>query len=329
MAPLLRIGTRGSPLALWQANFVAEQLRPHAETVLVEIQTTGDVASDKPLTAIGGDGLFTKEIQRALLERRVDVAVHSLKDLPTEPVAGLTLAAVPPRGPASDVFVSRRHRSCFNVPTGAVVATSSLRRRAQLLHVRRDLKIVPIRGNVETRLRKLQEEDLDGLLLARAGLERLGLLGSPECEEGRSLLDAFVGDSALSSSRYLNGDMILEVLDHAQMMPAVGQGALGVECRADDEPTLAAVRRLDDTPSRQAVTSERAFLRALGGGCQTPIGASATAEAGRLMIWGCVLDPEGRRRVGSMGAGSAEQAELLGQQLATQLLQQGARDLLP
>jgi hydroxymethylbilane synthase len=328
MSAPLRIGTRGSPLALWQANFVAEQLRSQAESELVEIQTEGDVDRDKPLNAVGGDGLFTKEIQRALLERRVDVAVHSLKDLPTEPVAGLTLAAVPARGPAADVFVSQRHRSFHSLPGGAVVATSSVRRRAQLLHVRRDLQIVPIRGNVETRLRKLEEQNLDGLILARAGLERLGLLGNRECEEGRSLLDAFIGEMAPSSSRYVNGDNIVEVLDHNLLMPAVGQGALGVECRADDEATLTALRHLDDAPSRLAVTAERTFLRALGGGCLVPIGASGTVAAGCLLLWGCVLDPDGKRRVAGMVTGSAEEAERLGQQLASQLLEQGAGDLL-
>ena len=207
MTPL-RIGTRGSRLALWQANHVADLLRPLAAprpVELVEIQTTGDQVRDRPLAQIGGDGLFTKEIQKALQAGAVDLAVHSLKDLPTIPVEGLCLAAVPRRGASGDAFVSLRHRGFDALPLGAVVATSSLRRRAQVLHRRPDLRLVDIRGNVETRLRKLAEQDLDALILAQAGLERLGL-----------------------------AEAITELLDPTWMLPAVGQGALGLECRADD-----------------------------------------------------------------------------------------------
>src|SRR5436190_861261 len=173
---MLRIGTRGSRLALWQAEYVAQRLRASgtADVELVEIQTAGDQVRDVPLPQIGGEGVFTKEIQHALQEGRVDVAVHSLKDLPTVPVAGLVLAAVPPRGPTGDVLVSRRHAGFDALPPGAQVATSSLRRKAQLLYRRNDLRISDIRGNVETRLRKLTEQGLDALVLARAGLERLG-----------------------------------------------------------------------------------------------------------------------------------------------------------
>ncbi len=204
MTPPLRIGTRGSPLALWQANHVAALLRPRAAprpVELVEIQTAGDRIQDVALSRIGGDGVFTKEIQRALLADAVDVAVHSLKDLPTLPVEGLVLAAVPVRGPAGDVFVSRRHRRFDDLPPGATVATSSLRRRAQALHRRPDLRLVDVRGNVETRLRKLEEQGLDAIILAQAGLERLGLSAA-----------------------------VTEVLDPAWMLPAVGQGALGGGC---------------------------------------------------------------------------------------------------
>ena len=208
MALLVRIGTRGSRLALCQANQIAGLLKEYADPTIVEIHTAGDQVRDVPLSLIGGEGAFTKELERALLDFKIDVAVHSLKDLPTVHIAGLVLAAVPPRGPTGDVFVSSRHRSFDSLPAGAVVATSSLRRRAQVLHRRPDLQVVNIRGNVETRLRKLDEENLDALILAEAGLVRLGL-----------------------------DDAITEVLDPAWMLPAVGQGALGLECRVDDEET--------------------------------------------------------------------------------------------
>src|SRR5436309_4609651 len=202
---MLRIGTRGSRLALWQANYVAERLRAHTPVELVEIQTAGDQVRDVPLAQIGGEGVFTKELQRALLDGSVDVAVHSLKDLPTQPVEGLVLAAVPPRGPTGDVLVAVHVSRFDDLPSGARVATGSLRRRAQLLHRRPDLRLADIRGNVETRLRKLAEQDLDAIILAQAGLERLKLAAS-----------------------------ITEILDPHWMLPAVGQGALGLECRTDD-----------------------------------------------------------------------------------------------
>ncbi|HXG12465.1 MAG TPA: hydroxymethylbilane synthase [Gemmataceae bacterium] len=299
MTPL-RIGTRGSPLARWQANHVAELLRPLAgprPVELVEIQTTGDQLRDRPLVQIGGEGVFTKEIQRALLAGRVDLAVHSLKDLPTVPVEGLVLAAVPRRGPAGDAFVSHRHAGFDRLPTGAAVATSSLRRRAQVLHRRPDLCLVDIRGNVETRLRKLAEQDLDGLILAQAGLERLGL-----------------------------GGVITEML--GWMLPAVGQGALGLECRADDHATLTLVAPLDDPPTRQAVLAERALLRALGGGCLIPLGAAASVSGDVLVLRGVVLSPDGTQRVGGEISGPADDPEAVGQKLAGMLLAQGARQLL-
>jgi len=299
MALLVRIGTRGSPLALWQANHVASLLRPHAAPQLVEIDTAGDQVRDVPLAQIGGEGVFTKEIQRALLDGRVDVAVHSLKDLPTVPMMGLLLAAVPPRGPAGDVFVSRRHRRFDDLPSGAVMATSSPRRRAQALHRRPDLRLVDIRGNVETRLRKLVEQDLDALILAQAGLERLGL------------------DSAIT-----------EILDPSWMLPAVGQGALGLECRADSAEVLEVLQLLNDPPTYQAVLAERALLRALGGGCQVPVGASATVTGDALTLRSGVLSPDGRQRVEGTVTGPASDPEALGQQLAQDLLAQGAKELL-
>lgn len=298
----LRIGTRGSPLALWQAHHVAGLLRPLAaprEVVLVEITTLGDQVRDRALTQIGGDGVFTKEIQNALLANSVDVAVHSLKDLPTTYVANLVLAAVPVRAGSGDAFVSRRHSRFDALPTRAVVATSSLRRRAQALHRRPDLKLVNIRGNVETRLKKLEDENLDGLILAQAGLERLGL-----------------------------GSAISEILDPEWMLPAVGQGALGLECRADDAGTQALLQPLNHLPTRQAVLAERAMLRGLGGGCLVPIGASGTVNAGMLRLRGAVLPPDGTQRIADEMSGPADEAESLGRRLADALLARGARELL-
>jgi hydroxymethylbilane synthase len=298
----LRIGTRGSPLALWQARHAADLLcavvleRP---IELVQIETAGDQERDVPLVLLGGEGAFTKAIQQALLDRRVDVAVHSLKDLPTFPVEGLMLAAVPKRGPTGDAFVSTRHRTFVDLPAGAIVATSSLRRRAQLLHRRPDLKLIDIRGNVETRLRKLDEQGLDAIILAQAGLVRLGL-----------------------------AERISEVLDTAWMYPAVGQGALGLECRRDDGATLAILDRLNDTATRWAVLAERAMLRGLGGGCQVPIGAVTNITSGLLMLRGVVLSPNGSQRVELEITGSMEQAEDLGKALANQLRARGAEELL-
>ncbi|MFL5242138.1 MAG: hydroxymethylbilane synthase [Gemmataceae bacterium] len=301
MAPI-RIGTRGSRLALWQANYVTDRLRRQAlgrPIELVEIETIGDQIRDRPLSQIGGDGLFTKEIQRALLTGSVDVAVHSLKDLPTLAVEGLTLAAVPPRGRAGDVFVSRKYRSFDLLPEGAKVATSSLRRQAMILHRRHDLHVINIRGNVETRLRKLDGEELDAIILAQAGLERLGL-----------------------------GDAIREVLDASWMLPAVGQGALGLECRVEDQATLDLVRRLDDYATHQAVLAERAFLRGLGGGCLVPIGAASLVKHETLSLRGAVLRPDGSKRIEAEQSGNVQDPDHLGRQLADRLLASGAGKLL-
>ncbi len=298
----LRIGTRGSPLALWQANHITDLLRAAAPGLLielVEIETVGDQVRDVPLVQLGGDGAFTKAIQQALLDNRVDVAVHSLKDLPTFTVEGLMLAAVPRRGPTGDAFVSRVYRSFAELPPGAVVATSSLRRKAQLLHCRPALTLIDIRGNVETRLRKLVEQNLDGTVLAEAGLMRLGL-----------------------------ADHITEILDPAWMFPAVGQGALGLECRTDDTGTRAILDRLNDAETRWAVLAERAMLRGLGGGCQVPIGAVTKIVAGTLKVRGVVLPPDGSVRVEDEITGPMEQAEMLGQALAQKLRGRGAQDLL-
>ncbi|MCI0643195.1 MAG: hydroxymethylbilane synthase [Gemmataceae bacterium] len=299
---LLRIGTRGSPLALWQANHVAGLLRAanHGlETQLVEIQTAGDDIRNVPLPELGGEGVFTKAIQEALKENRVDVAVHSLKDLPTVAVPGLVLAAVPPRGPTGDAFVSLKHARFDDLPQGAVVATGSLRRKAQVHNRRPDLKVVDIRGNVETRLRKLAEQELDATILAQAGLVRLGLQ-----------------------------ERIREILDANWMLPAVGQGALALECRFDDDAATATLQKIDDPNTHAAVLAERAFLRQLGGGCQVPIGAAATINDRRLTLRGAVLPPDGSRRVAGDISGPLDAAEALGIELAETVKRQGARALL-
>jgi hydroxymethylbilane synthase len=302
MTASVRIGTRGSPLALWQAHYVAGRLRPLVAprpVELVEIHTTGDQVREASLTVIGGQGVFTKEIQQAVLEGRADLAVHSLKDLPTEPVPGLVLAAVPERGPTGDVLISHHHARFEELPPGAVVATGSSRRRSQLLHRRLDLRLVEVRGNVDTRLRKLRDQGWAGLILAQAGLERLQL-----------------------------AHLITEVLDPTWMLPAVGQGALGLECRGDDRAVQAAVQGLNHGPSYQAVSAERAFLRTLGGGCLLPIAALATVQADVLTLRGAVLRPDGRERLAGDEQGPAAAAEDLGAVLAQRLLARGARQLL-
>ena len=296
---LLRIGTRGSRLALWQANHVASLLRPLAgsrDVQIVEVQTAGDHIRAAPLPEIGGEGVFTKEIQRALLASTIDIAVHSLKDLPTTPVDGLLLSAVPERGPAQDVFMSGRHKSFDGLPRGAVLATSSPRRRAQALHRRPDLRLADIRGNVETRLRKLAEQQLDGLILAQAGLDRLGL-----------------------------SETITEIL--TWMLPAVGQGALGLECRSDDQATKDLLRRLDHPATRTAVLAERALLSALGGGCQVPIGVRSEIAGGMISLQAVVLSTDGKRRVSGQATGPDADPENLGKGLASELLADGAGEL--
>jgi hydroxymethylbilane synthase len=267
---------------------------------LVEISTRGDVATREPIGSLGGVGLFTKEIQQALLDERVDLAVHSLKDLPTEGVAGLCLAAVPRRASPRDVLVSRDALPLAALPQRASVGTGSLRRRAQLWHARRDLRLVDVRGNVDTRLAKLAAGQFDALVLAEAGLARLGF-------ESR----------------------ITQVLEPEVMLPAVGQGALAIEARAADRATREIVAVLDAPSARQAVTAERSLLAALAGGCLAPIGALAQLEAdGRLRLRAVVLSPDGRRRLAAEDAAAADEAEALGRGVAERLLAAGAAELV-
>ena len=299
----LRIGTRGSHLARWQSGWVADQLRqahPGLVVDLIEIKTHGDRDRNSPLSVIGGSGLFTKEIQRALLDRTVEVAVHSLKDLPTEPVAGLTLGAVPAREDVADALIAPVGRTLEGLRPGATIGTGSLRRRAQLLFLRPDLIVVDIRGNVETRLNKALSGELDGVILAAAGLKRLGL-----------------------------DHQITERLAPPRFLPAVGQGALGIECRADDAATLSLLRPLDHPPTHAAVTAERRVLSDLEGGCMMPLAAYAEMTAQGLRLTAYVLESKGGERITASGSTLSElDSDHLGRQVAQDLIHQGASRLL-
>jgi hydroxymethylbilane synthase len=299
MMPVLRLGTRASSLARWQAEWVAARLAERGVAVeLVPITTQGDVKTG-PLREIGGQGLFTKELQRALLAGPIDLAVHSLKDLPTAPVEGLSVAAVPPRESTADVLVSTKADRVESLPKAARVGTGSLRRKAQLLHLRPDLIIEEIRGNVETRLRKLDEGEFDAIILAEAGLKRLGLAGR-----------------------------IKHVLDASTMLPAVGQGALAIEARADDGPTRSLLAPLDDFETHQGVLAERTLLLELRAGCLAPVGGWGRIERGRLVLDAVVLSPDGKQRLSASGTSDVADAATLGHNLAQQLLAQGAADLI-
>jgi hydroxymethylbilane synthase len=296
------IGSRGSDLALWQANYVKtslESLFPEDQFEIKIIHTTGDQVLDTALSKIGDKGLFTKQIEAALLDGSIDLAVHSLKDLQTEQPDGLVIGAVCERETPNDIFISKSGGSIDDLPEGARVATGSLRRRSQLLHYRPDIKIEEIRGNVPTRLRKFDESDLDGMILAYAGVYRLGL-----------------------------GDRISQIVPFEIMLPAVGQGAVAIEIRADDERTARVVSKLDHQPTRTCITAERAFLRRLEGGCQVPIGAHATLDAGNVTLEGMVGSLDGTVLFRERGSSKAEDAEALGTRLADELIKLGARELL-
>lgn len=299
----IRIGTRGSALARWQAEWVAARLReahPGLAVELVEIRTHGDRDRNSPLAAIGGSGLFTKEIQRALADGAVEVAVHSLKDLPTQGPPGLVLGAVPPREDVADALIAPTHRTVDGLPPGASVGTGSLRRRAMLLHARPDLDVVGIRGNVETRLNKALSGELDAVVLAGAGLRRLGL--------ERHVTDRLAAPAFL---------------------PAVGQGALGIECRGDDAATLALLAPLDDAESRRAVLAERRLLAELEGGCLIPLAAlGRDTEDGRLALDAAVFDPDGAEKVAASAEGPLDDPDGLGRAVAAMLRDRGAERLL-
>jgi len=293
---MLVIASRGSQLALWQARWVERQLVEAGRACRIEIiKTTGDKITDVPLAQVGTKGLFTKEIEEALLDGRADLAVHSLKDLPTELPAGLVLAAVPVREDSRDALVGRR---LADLPRGAKVGTSSLRRSAQLRQNRPDLVIEAVRGNLDTRLRKLDEGRYDAIVLAAAGLKRLGW-----------------------------GDRIAELLPPEVMCPAVGQGALAIETR-ETGAGREACAALDNAATHAAVTAERAVLAALGGGCQVPIGAHATVTGGRLRIRAVVASPDGAEVVRGESEGPSAEAARIGADLGAELLGRGARRIL-
>lgn len=296
----LRIGSRGSQLALWQAHHVADALRGHGHTVEVQIiKTTGDKITDVALAKVGTKGMFTKEIEEALTENQIDLAVHSLKDLPTELMPGYEIAAVLEREDARDAFVSEKFDSVQALPPNARVGTSSLRRQAQLMAMRNDLRISPLRGNVDTRLKKLESGEYDAVILAQSGLNRLG-----------------------------RTELVRERIDPMTMCPAAGQGALAIEIRADDRALRQSLQFLEHAPTRTAVACERAVLNALGGGCQVPIGVHAVQAGNVLRVQAVVASPDGKKVIRLSLEGDAAQPAHVGEELGRELLQAGAQKIL-
>jgi hydroxymethylbilane synthase len=301
-APTLRIATRKSQLALWQAEHVSTLLReahPGLKVELVPITTQGDRIQDRSLAAIGGKGLFIKELEVALEERRADIAVHSMKDVPGDVPAGLMIAVVLQRADPLDALVTSKATRLEDLPRGARVGSSSLRRQAQLLAARPDLHIEPLRGNVDTRLRKLDAGEMDAIILACAGLIRLGL-------------------QARIAAR----------LDPRISLPAVSQGVIGIECRTDDSPARSLLNALDHPATRIAMDAERAFAHRLGGSCQSPIAAHARIDGDRLTLDGLVAEPDGSRLLRDALSGSVHEPADLGRRLAERILSQGAGPLL-
>ncbi len=302
MKAILRIGTRGSKLALWQANWVKQTIEAKHSHLSVEIQiikTKGDKILDVPLAKIGGKGLFVKEIEEALLDGGIDIAVHSMKDMPGDIPPGLCIGAIPERENPFDVLISGQGLCLKDLKSGARIGTSSLRRSAQLLHARPDLNIVPLRGNLDTRLKKLEGHDLDGIILAAAGVRRLGL-----------------------------EDRVTEYLSEDLLLPAAGQGALCIEIRGNDAATTAAVAGLDHFPTRRVVLGERAFLHRLQGGCQVPIAAYGKTDGTTISLRGLVASLDGKNIIRDLVSGPEAQAESMGIQLAERLLSKGADRLL-
>jgi len=302
MKATIKIGTRGSKLALWQANWVKSALNqkfPHRTIELIVIKTQGDKILDVPLAKVGGKGLFVKEIEQALLDRKIDIAVHSMKDMPADIPPDLDIGAVPERENPADVLISKKGERFSDLPAGSIIGTSSLRRAAQLQHARSDIRILPLRGNLDTRLGKLETENLDAIVLAAAGVKRLNL-------EARI-------------TEYLNDDILL---------PAVGQGALRIEIRKGDPEIGPLVAALDHRQTHTVVTAERAFLNRLGGSCQVPIAGHGIYAGAQLSLKGIVAELDGSKIIDGCITDSPELGVAIGIKLAEQLLSKGADRIL-
>jgi hydroxymethylbilane synthase len=297
----LRIGTRGSLLAKWQAEYVRKRLFSAAgvEAEIIVIKTSGDKFANAPLTQIGGKGIFVKELEDALMEESIDVAVHSVKDIPTEIPSRLSFPAVFRREDVRDCLISASGATLANLRQGARIGTGSLRRQSQLRHIRPDLDVRDLRGNVDTRLRKAQSGEYDAILLAKAGLDRLGW-----------------------------SDRITETFDPEVFLPAVGQGAIAAECRLSDSEAAEVLGTLDDAETRTAIIAERALLSALQGGCQVPLGAWARTERGEFILEACVCSVDGAQYVRQRATAPPEQAAALGEHVARLLLESGAQSIL-
>jgi hydroxymethylbilane synthase len=297
----LRIGTRGSVLAKWQAEFVRKQLFQQAgvETEVIIIKTSGDKMQHTSLSEISGQGIFIKELEQALLDKTIDIAVHSVKDVPTEVRAGLSFPAICQRADVRDCIVSANNATLATLRQGARVGTGSLRRQAQLRHVRPDLDVRDLRGNVDTRLRKVESGEYDAVVLAKAGLDRLGA-----------------------------AHRISEILGPEVCLPAVGQGAIGVECRADDAESNDVLDKLNHPETRAAIVAERTLLAALQGGCQVPVGAWARIERDELVLEACVCSTDGQQYVRRRLVGSPENPRDLGHRMARVLIESGAQNIL-
>ena len=297
----LRIGTRGSLLAKWQAEFVRKQIFQTSgiEGEIIIIKTTGDKMQQSALSQIGGKGIFIKELEDALLDESIDIAVHSVKDIPTEVPPGMSFPAICRREDVRDCLVSGNGATLASLRQGARVGTGSLRRQAQLRHARPDLDVRDLRGNVDTRLRKVESGEYDAVMLAKAGLDRLGWT-----------------------------HRISETLSPDVCMPAVGQGALGIECRASDAETSAALDKLNDAETRSAIVAERSLLSILQGGCQVPLGAWARMEGNELVLDACVCSIDGLQYVKQRATAPAEQARALGERMAHLLIDAGAQNIL-
>jgi hydroxymethylbilane synthase len=302
MMNVVKIGTRGSVLALWQAEWVRSQilsLRPDVEVEIVKIKTTGDKILDVPLAQVGGKGLFVKEIETALLEKRVDLAVHSMKDMPAEIPPGLCIGVVPQRENPMDVLISRNGQTFDALPEGARIGSSSLRRGAQVRHQRPDMTIHPLRGNLDTRLKKLHTENLDAIILAAAGVRRLGL-----------------------------EDQITEYIPDTIMLPAIGQGALSIEIREDDNAIQNLIAPMDHRETRLAVEMERAFLARLEGGCQVPIAGQAKVAGDQVEMTGMVAEIDGSALIRKTISGPVDRRIPMGETLADRLLESGGKEIL-